>query len=109
MLPRLPALTWRLPWMTSPLPPYPPLHPHASGLRSRTVLSLSPYKRELLSPATFSRTFPKPSSSRHSPNSLCQLGQDSPLTMSKAKYKKARSTINRLLSDLMAEDSDDDI
>ena len=35
--------------------------------------------------------------------------KDSLLTMSKAKYKKARSTINRLLSDLMDEDSQDDI
>ena len=35
--------------------------------------------------------------------------KDSLLTMSKANYKKARSTINRLLSDLMDEDSDDDI
>ena len=35
--------------------------------------------------------------------------KDSLLTMSKAKYKKARSTINRLLSDLMDEDSHDDI
>ena len=35
--------------------------------------------------------------------------RDSLLTMSKAKYKKARSTINRLLSDLMDEDSDDDV
>lgn len=33
--------------------------------------------------------------------------KDSLLTMSKAKYKKARSTINNLLSELM-EDSDDD-
>ena len=35
--------------------------------------------------------------------------KDSLLTMSKAKYKKARSTINKLLSDLMDEDSDDDM
>lgn len=35
--------------------------------------------------------------------------KDSLLTMSKANYKKARSTINRLLSDQMDEDSDDDI
>ena len=35
--------------------------------------------------------------------------RDSPLTISKAKYKKARSTINRLLSNLMDEDSDDDV
>lgn len=35
--------------------------------------------------------------------------KDSLLTMSNANYKKARSTINRLLSDLMDEDSDDDI
>jgi hypothetical protein len=35
--------------------------------------------------------------------------KDSLLTMSKAKYKQARSTINRLLSDLMEENSDDDI
>ena len=32
--------------------------------------------------------------------------KDSLLTLSKAKYKKARSTINLLLSDLMDEDSD---
>ena len=35
--------------------------------------------------------------------------KDSLLTMSKAKYKKARSTINRLLSDLMEDNSDDDM
>ena len=35
--------------------------------------------------------------------------RDSLLTMSKAKYKKARSTINRLLSDMVDDDSDDDI
>ena len=35
--------------------------------------------------------------------------KDSLLTMSKAKYKKARSTINKLLSDLIDEDSDDDM
>ena len=35
--------------------------------------------------------------------------KDSLLTMSKPKYKKARSTINRLLSELMDEESDDDI
>ena len=35
--------------------------------------------------------------------------KDSLLTMSKSNYKKARSTINRLLTDLMDEDSNDDI
>lgn len=34
--------------------------------------------------------------------------RDSLLTMSKAKYKKAKSTINRLLYELMDDDSDDD-
>ena len=35
--------------------------------------------------------------------------KDSLMTMSKVKYKKARSTISRLLSDLMDEESDNDI
>lgn len=35
--------------------------------------------------------------------------KDSLLTMPKAKYKRARSTINKLLSNLMDENSDDDI
>ncbi|XP_028412856.1 uncharacterized protein LOC114537469 [Dendronephthya gigantea] len=34
--------------------------------------------------------------------------KESLLTMSKSKYKKARSSINRLLSELMDEDSDDE-
>ena len=103
MLPRLPALTLRLAWMSSPLPPHPPLHPHASGLRTRTAPSLSSYRRELLSPAPSSRrTSPKPSSSPSQPitarTAFANYVKDSLLTMSKARYKKAMSTINRLLS-----------
>ena len=118
MLPRLPALTLRLAWMSSPLPPHPPLHPHASGLRTRTAPSLSPYRRELLSPLQkrvaesgtilkdLSKAQQQPITAR---TAFANYVKDSLLTMSKAKYKKARSTINRLLSDLMDEDSDDDI
>ena len=72
MLPRLPALTWRLVWMSSPLTPHPPLHPHASDLRTWTVPSLSPYR------SCWVRHHPQghlqsPVAAHHSPNSLCQL------------------------------------
>ena len=40
--------------------------------------------------------------------SFASYVKDSLLTMSKANFKKARSSINRLLTDLMDEDSDDD-
>ena len=44
VLPRLPAL--RLAWMSSPVPPRPPLHHNARGIRTRKAPSFSPYRWE---------------------------------------------------------------
>ena len=102
VLPRLPAL--RLVWMSSPVPPRPPLHHNARGIRTRKAPSFSPYRWE-------SGTILKDLSKAHQQpitvrTAFANYVKDSLLTLSKAKYKKARSAINRLLSDLKDEDSD---
>ena len=109
MPPRLPALLWRLAWMSSTLSAHPPLHPQASGLRTRTPPSLNPYRRVGES-GTILKNLSKAQQQPITPRiAFANYVKDSLLTMSKAKYKKARSTINKLLSDLMDEDSDDDM
>lgn len=109
MLPRQPALSWRLAWMSRSLSPHPPLHRQASSLGTWTAPSLSLYRTELRSLAPFSMTCPRPSSSPLQHEQSANYVRDSLLTMSKATYQKARSPINRLLSDFIDEDSDDGI
>ena len=89
MPPRLPALIWRLVWMSSTLSAHPPLHPQASGLRTRTPPSMNPYRRELVSPAPSSRTSPKPSSSPSHPE------QPSPTTLKTACWPCLRPSTRR--------------
>ena len=110
MLPRVPALTWRLAWMSSPLPPHPPLSTSRKQPQDPDSALLESLQKRVAESGSILKDLSKaqqqPITAR---TAFANYVKDSLLTMSKAKYKKARSTINRMLSDMIEDDSDDDM